>query len=137
MTDRKEKYIDEVEDEIKTALEDPRGIASHQKRLAFCLSLGIVGLLENYLKRKNILKHGVKINHRWFKKNKENVKRILENKLTSPLSVLENFDKILDVAYEIESKRNELAYGKNVSDRLLQELINKFLDVKKEVENEE
>lgn len=130
-----EKETNEIMDEIESALNDPKGIISHQKRLAFCLSLGTTELLERYLKEKNVLKPGYKINHQWFKKKKENVLKILESKVVS-FANLDKLDKILDIAYKIESRRNELAYGGPSKEEILREMINDFLNVKKEVENE-
>ncbi len=78
----KEKYkniIDEVMDEINTSLEDPRGIVTHQRRIAFSLSVGTVTLLEYYLDKKQILKPGGKINHLWLKKKKENANKLISN----------------------------------------------------------
>ena len=127
---------DEIKDEIEAALNDQRGVISHQKRLAFCLSLGIVELLENYIKRNSALKPGIKINHQWFKKNRENVKKILASKITVSLEKLNKLDKILEVAYNIESKRNELAYGKAASEDFLTNLIDQYLEIKKEIEKD-
>jgi len=126
---------DEVSDEIESSLKDGRGIVSHQKRLAFCLSLGITELIEKYLKKKDVLKQGYKIDHQWFKKKKENVVDILSQKTTS-LTNLNKLDLLLDVAFKIESKRNNLAYGGTVDERILIELINEFLNAKREIENE-
>jgi len=123
---------DEVNDEIEAALKDSKGVVAHQKRLAFCLSIGVVDILENYLRKKNVLRQGVKIDHRWFKKKKENVVELLGERLTS-LEGLDKLDKMLDVAYKIESKRDNLAYGSLVSEEVLHELINEFLELKKEV----
>jgi hypothetical protein len=127
--------IDEVKDEIETALRDSRGVVFHQKRLAFCLYFGIADILESYLKKKEVLKSGAKIDHRMFKKKKDNAKKSLENKVIS-LEGLGKLDKILDIAYKIESKRNGLAYGSPVSENILRSLINEFLELKKEVEND-
>lgn len=127
---------DEVKDEIESALKDPKGLVSHQKRLAFCLSLGTTFLLEDYLNRKNVLKKGFKINHQWFKKSKKNIKEILSEKITCPVEQLTELDKLLDSIYKIESKRNELAYGKMSDENTLKELISFYLTLEKEVQNE-
>ncbi len=135
----KEKYkeiFDEVMDEIESSLKDPRGIIAHQRRIAFSLSFGVVNLLEFYLDKLNILKPGAKINHLWLKKNKENVKKLISSQLTSPIDNIENIDKILEVAFEIESERNELVYGKKASESILNEKINLFLNLKEELEND-
>ena len=120
---------------MKNSLKDPRGIVFHQRRLAFALSLGSVQLLERFLKKKSLLKTGGKINHLWLKKKKENVKNLIDSQTISSVNSLENFDSILDKTYKIEKERNELAYGKSTSEKLLRELINIFLDIKKEVEH--
>jgi len=129
------EIIKEVLDEIESALEDNKGIVSHQRRLAFSLSLGAVNLIENYLKKQNVLKSGAKINHLWLKKKKENVKKLISNQIVCPIENLKEIDEILDAAYKIEKERNEIAYGKLVSEKMLKEKINLFLNLKKVVEN--
>ena len=131
-----DEIIEEVLDEIESALKDPKGIASHQRRLSFALSLGIVNLIEKYFKKLNVLKSGAKIDHRWFKKKKENVKKLIVNQITCPIENLDKLDELLDKAYEIEKERNELAYGKKASEETLKEKINLFLELKKKVEND-
>lgn len=133
----KEKYqeiLNEVMDEIDVSLKDSKGIVSHQRRLAFCLSLGVVDLLESYLDELGVLKPGAQINHLWLKKKSDNVKKLIQNQITSPIDNLEKINRILEVAYKIEIERNKLAYGKNVSEEELKEKINLVLDLKKELE---
>jgi len=135
----KEKYkeiFDEVMDEIESSLKDPGGIITHQRRLAFSLSFGMVTLIEFYLDKLNVLKPGAKINHLWLKKKKENAKKLISSQITSQVGDIKNIDKILDVAFKIESERNELVYGKKVSEKILNKKINLFLDLKKELEND-
>ena len=128
--------IKEVLDEIESSLKDPNGIVSHQRRLAFSLSIGVVYIIEFYLKKENVFKSGGKINHLWLKKKKDNAKKLISNQITSPIEKLDKIDKILDYAYSIEKDRNEIAYGKTASEKLLNEKINLFLELKKEVEND-
>lgn len=135
----KEKYkeiFDEVMDEIESSLNDSKGIIAHQRRLIFSLSFGMVNLLESYLDELNVLKPGAKINHLWLKKKKENAKKLISDQITSQIDGIENIDKILDVAFKIESERNELVYGRKVSENILNKKINLFLDLKKELEND-
>lgn len=135
----KEKYkeiFDEVMDEIESSLEDSGGIIAHQRRLAFSLSFGVVTLLEFYLDKLNVLKPGAKINHLWLKKKKENAKKLISSQIISQIEGIKNIDKILDVAFKIESERNELVYGKKASEDILNQKINLFLDLKKELEND-
>ena len=135
----KQKYseiIEEVLDEIDSALNNPKGLKLHQRRLSFSLSLGASTLIEMFLDKKEILKSGAKINHLWLKKKKENAKKLISRQVVSSIGTLTEFDKLLDLAYNIEEKRNELAYGKLVSEKTLRNLINYFFELKKEVEND-
>lgn len=135
----KEKYkeiFSEVMDEIDSSLKDPRGLIIHQRRLAFSLSFGVVTLIEFYLDKLNVLKPGAKINHLWLKKKKENAKKLISSQITSQINSIKNIDKILDVAFKIEGERNELVYGKKVSEDILNKKINLFLDLKREIEND-
>ena len=100
------EIIKEVLDEIESALKDNKGIINHQRRLAFSLSLGAVSLIEIYLKRKNVLKSGAKINHLWLKKKKENVKKFISNQIICPIENLKEIDNILNISYKIEKERN-------------------------------
>ena len=130
---RKEKLeesLNEVLDEIDISLKDIRGLTAHQRRLAFSLSLGATVLLELYLNRLSIIKEGSKINHTWFKKKKENVLEILQNQITSPTSSVSNIDVILDLIIKIEEKRDDLAYGAPADEKVLQEKINLFFELK-------
>ena len=136
MLEKNNEIIKEVLDEIEASLKDPRGITSHQRRLAFSLSLGVVSLIEAYLDRINVLKSGAKINHLWFKKKRENIKELISRQITCPIENLKNFNDILDLAYELEKERNELAYGKTVSEKILKEKIDLFLNLKRRIEND-
>jgi len=136
MEEKHKKILDEVLDEIEAALKDLRGTVAHQRRLAFALSLGAITLIESYLSEKEILKKGFQINHGWFKKKKENVKNLISKSLISPIENLENIDSILDKIFILESERNEIAYGKSVSEEKLKEKINLFFELKKEIEDE-
>ncbi|MFH1072333.1 MAG: hypothetical protein V1743_02800 [Nanoarchaeota archaeon] len=124
----------EVMDELESALKDPEGLVVHQRRLAFLLSLGTVALLEEYLKKKAVLKPGEKIDHRWLKKKKENTKLLIAQRITATIDSLPEIDELLDVAYMIEKDRNDMAYGKGVSEKIIREKIDNFLALKKKVE---
>ena len=88
------------------------------------------------MKKKEVLKTGARVNHEWLKKKKDNVKKLISNQITIPVEEIKNIDTFLDLAYEIEKERNELAYGKKVLEETLKEKINLFLDFKKRIENE-
>jgi hypothetical protein len=125
----------EVMDEIESALKDPEGLVVHQRRLAFLLSLGTVALLEEYLKKKSVLKPGEKIDHRWLKKKKENAKLLIADRITTNIDSLPDIDILLTSAYVIEKDRNDMAYGKGVSEKIIHEKIDNFLELKKKVEH--
>lgn len=122
--------LNEVLEEIETALRDPRGLKSHQRRLAFSLSLGASTLIELYFHKLNILKEGSKINHLWFKRKKDNVLISLQSQITSPIASLPNIDKIITLAINIEEKRDDLAYGAPAKEEILQEKINTFFKLR-------
>lgn len=125
-----EESLKEVLDEIETALKDQKGLIAHQRRLAFSLSLGATVLLELYLHKLSIIKEGSKINHTWFKRKKENILEILQNQITSPASSVPDIDKILDLIIKIEEKIDDLAYGAPADEKILQEKINLFFELK-------
>ncbi len=135
MKEENNKIIEEVLDEIESALKDSRGVTFHQRRLAFALSLGVVSLIESYLDKLGVFRPGAKINHLWLKKKKENVKDLLSRQITCPVSSLKKIDEFLDIAYNIEKERNELAYGKTASEKVIKEKLDLFFKLKKEVEN--
>ncbi|MEK6889351.1 MAG: hypothetical protein AABW80_04565 [Nanoarchaeota archaeon] len=135
MTEQSNKIIEEVLDEINSALNEVKGIVAHQRRLAFSLSLGTATLLEEYLKKKNILKPGIKINHLWLKKSVQNIKKLLESKITASPESLPQLNSILEKAHLIEKERDKIAYGKLITEKELNEKINLFIELKKEVEN--
>jgi hypothetical protein len=137
MIEKNKHILKEVEEEIESALKDPKGLVAHQRRLAFSLSLGTVALIENCLNKSGVLRTGTKINHLWLKKKKENVKELISRQITCPIENIRDIDKILDMALELEKERNEIAYGKPVSEKLLKEKVNLFFELKKLIwENE-
>lgn len=130
---RKEKHeetMGEVEEEIESALKDERGLVSHQRRLAFLLSLGMTNIIEMYFHKLDIIKEGSKINHLWFKRKIERIKEQLQNQIVSPIDSVSNINDILKKAIKIEEKRDNLAYGVPSSEKILQEKINLFLELR-------
>lgn len=130
-TDKHSEVLQEVLEEIETALKDSRGLIPHQRRLAFSLSLGASNLLEIYFHNLSIIKEGSQINHLWFKRKKEKVLEQLQNQIISPINSVENIDKAIDLIMKIEEKRDELAYGAPATEKILEEKINLFFEFKK------
>ncbi|MFA7707686.1 MAG: hypothetical protein WCX73_01940 [Candidatus Pacearchaeota archaeon] len=129
--EKHEETLKEVEEEIDSSLKDLRGLVSHQRRLAFSLSLGASSIIELYFHKLDIIKEGSKINHLWFKKNIENIKERLQNQIVSPINSVENINKIVELTKQIEDKRDDLAYGAPASEKILQEKINLFFELRK------
>ncbi len=129
------KDLEEVLDEINNALNDPRGLVAHQKRIGFFISFGAIALIEIYLKKSNVFKLGSKIDHRWLKRSKENVKKVISKYITCSIEELKNFDDILEIAYKIESSRNNFVYGKEISEEELRAYIDLFFELRRSVEN--
>lgn len=130
-TEKHEETLKEVEEEIESALKDKRGLLSHQRRLAFSLSLGMSEIIELYFHKLNVIKEGSKINHLWFKKKIDRVKERLQKQIVSPINSLPEIDKIIEIAIKIEEKRDDLAYGAPASEKILQEKINLFLELRR------
>ncbi|MEK6950257.1 MAG: hypothetical protein AABX13_00850 [Nanoarchaeota archaeon] len=135
---RLEKHLEslqEVLDEVNTALADPRGIASHQRRLALVLSLGVCDLFSIYFQKLQIMKSGASIKHDWFKQKR--IKEKLEQQVIAPLETVKNIELLLKLGSAVERSRDDLAYGSPVSEeKLLQEKMNQFLEMKRMIENE-
>ncbi len=137
---QQEKHLESIREtlrEIESALKDPAGLASHQRRLALMTSIGIAELVELYFHKLEIIKPGVKIEHQWFQRKLDNVKEKIGGLIIKPLNLVRGLDKLLELAIELESNRNLLAYGSPVKDeKILLGRINKFLEFKKLIEAE-
>ena len=102
MKTQNEQIIDEVMDEINSSLNDSKGIVSHQRRLAFSLSLGTSVLLEDYLKSQG--KTLEQIKSEWRVQAEKNVRMELglaevaraENVSISDAELQAEVDKIQD-----------------------------------------
>ena len=129
--EKHQEIIKEVLEEIESSITDKRGLVSHQRRLAFIISLGVANILELYFHKNNVIKEGSIVNHLWFKRKKEKIIDQLQNQLTSPINSLNEINKILEIIIKIEEKRDDLAYGAPASERILQEKINLFFELRK------
>lgn len=128
--EKHEEILKEVDEEIKLALEDNRGLLPHQRRLIFMISLGAENLLELYFHRLDVIKVGTKLDHRWFKRRKEHIYDRLQNQITSEIRNIERIEEIIDLIVQIEDRRDELVYGAPTSERVLQERINLYIKLK-------
>lgn len=131
--DKHLESLKEVLDEINSALEDSRGLASHQRRLALMFSLGICDLIEMYFHKLGVMKSGARLKHDWFRQTR--IKEKLEQQITCPIQSVKKIDEMVSIAVGIEESRDDLAYGSPVKqEELLMEKINKLLELKKIIE---
>ncbi|MBI2140025.1 hypothetical protein HYU14_03810 [Candidatus Woesearchaeota archaeon] len=130
--ERHEEVLREVLDEIDAALKDSRGLAAHQRRLAFILSLGATNVLELFLHKLSVIKEGAQINHLWFKQKKERIIEHLKNQIIGPIDTIDGLLPLIGLIITIEEKRDDLAYGAEAPEAILQEKINLFLRLKGE-----
>lgn len=133
--EKHQESLKEVLDEINVALNDPRGLSSHQRRVAMMLSIGICELIEAYFHKLGIIKGGSRIKHDWFKQKR--IKEKLERQISCPIEQVKGINEILLLATGIEERRDDLAYGSPVKEEdMLMEKINHFFRLKKIIERE-
>jgi len=130
LKEKHEEILKEVDEEINSAINDKRGLLSHQRRLAFSLSLGMANIIELYFHKSDILKEGSKVNHLWFKRNKSKIKEKLQKQIVAPIDSIKDIDIIIDLGIRVEEKRDDLAYGSPSTEKFLQEKINLFLELR-------
>lgn len=119
------RIINEGFSAIKWAIE--QGIEEKQTTIGFNASLVAVNLLELYLHEKNLIKVDNLLKHEWFKS---------KNKIKEKLDIeFDNKDKILNLMYEIEEKRNILCYGKKQSLKTLNDILEHLYELKDLIES--
>ncbi len=133
--EKHKESLEEVLDEIQSALEDPKGLESHQRRLAMMLSLGVSELIEVYFHRLDIMKPGARVKHNWIKKKRPHQK--LKNQITGDLGEINKLELILDKARVIERSRNDIAYGSPIeNEENIKDKIDLFFEIKDIIEEE-
>lgn len=133
-----EKHVEivkEVLDDIQVALDDPRGLVSHQRRIAMMVPLGITEILEIYLHKLNIIKPGSRIKHEWLKRKEARTR--IEKQCIKKLDNINDIDTIITIAKEVELDRNDMAYGAPIGDEaILKSNIERFFKILGIVEKE-
>ncbi|MAG47701.1 hypothetical protein CL617_03775 [archaeon] len=104
-----------------------KGIEEKQTTVGFNVSLVAVNILELYLHEKGILKVDYLLKHEWFK-SKNKVKEKLDFDF-------EGKEKILDLLFRIEEKRNILCYGKKQPLELIDNTLNYLYEFKDLIES--
>lgn len=129
------EILKEVLDEIDSAQKDPKGILSHQRRIALMLSVGICELIELYFHKLGIIKSGSRIKHDWFRQKR--IKEKLEEQLITAIDSAPKIDLIIQLAAAIEKSRDDLAYSSPLHDDIiLREKIGQFQELRKIIEQE-
>ena len=127
----------EVREAIEEALKDPRGLLPRQRRLMAALSLGMQHLVEIWLHKSGAIKPGACVKHDWFQAEERRLKLRLTGIMTKSLDRIGGAEKILALAREIESGRNDIVYGAPLGgDSLLREKLDCFLELKAAIEKE-
>jgi hypothetical protein len=107
---------------LNRAIED--GVKENQRNIGYNLSQGSVELLSIYIHKLRLFSDsGDKLDHRIFKSSSLIVKRIPFN--------FANKKEILDIMRLIEMERNIICYGKRKPEKRVEELINKFNELRK------
>lgn len=103
------------------------GIENNQRNIGFNCSVASVEMLEVYLHKGEIINPGGIIKHDWF----ASIKKANE-KIPYPF---ENKDKIINLLFRIEEKRNILCYGKPQPVSEIEYVLNLFYEIKSLFEN--
>ncbi|MEK6857803.1 MAG: hypothetical protein AABX39_04420 [Nanoarchaeota archaeon] len=87
-----------------------QGIEESPATIGFHTSACSIDFLELYLHKKNKLEIGAQIKHEWFKrpKKEQRIIPLFERKLKIDFP---NKERVVDLIYSLEEKRNKLIYG--------------------------
>ena len=125
---RIEDHKKRLEESLKAIEESiEKGIVERQRNIGFNTSAAATDMLEILLHKKFLIDQGMVVKHEWLKSKKS-----IQNKLPFEFK---NKEKIIDLIFKIEEKRNVLCYGKPQKAETIQELIenfNKLKDILKE-----
>jgi len=114
------RNINESLEVIKESIE--RGLQERQRNIAFNSSVASVEMLEVYLHNLNLINPGAILKHEWFNSLRQANERL-------PFD-FEDKEKIISLLNSIESKRNNLCYGKLKPIEEIQAILNDFNQVK-------
>ena len=118
-----ENHIKRLNESIQLIQESiEKGIEERQRTIGFNTSAGSADLLEILLHKKSLIDPGFMLKHEWFKS-----KNILKEKLNFDFP---KKDKIIDLMYKIEEKRNILCYGSPQKEEIIRETIDNFNKLK-------
>jgi len=122
------KKIQEHLKEIDDAIE--QGIEKSPITIGFNCSACAIQFLELYLHIKNKISIGKVVKHDWFKRPNmgQKIEPLIERKLGAEFSEKQ---KIYDLIYSLEEKRNILVYGKSDEKQIKEvlEIFNKLKEI--------
>src|SRR3989338_1824871 len=104
-----------------------QGLEDKQITIGFYSSLIAVNLLELYMHEINIIKIDNMLKHEWFK-SKNKIKEKLDFEF-------EEKEKILELMFKIEEKRNILCYGKRQRLEILNNILEHTYELKDLIES--
>ena len=118
--------IKEHLEEIKDAID--AGIENKPATIGFHSSACSISLLELYLHTTNKISIGKVVKHDWFKrpKKEQKIEALIERKLSINF---EGKEKVYNLIYDIEEKRDKLCYGKS-SKEVIESVLNSFIKLK-------
>ncbi|MBI2135570.1 hypothetical protein HYU06_00690 [Candidatus Woesearchaeota archaeon] len=100
-----------------------KDIVKKQRNIGFNASAAAADMFEIFLHKNNLIDPGFVVKHEWFKsKNKVKDKFPYE---------FEKKEEILDLMHRVEERRDSLCYGKPQSEKVVEDFILKFQELKK------
>lgn len=119
-----ESHLRNLKESLKLIEESiEKGLIERQRTIGFNASVASADMLEILLHKKSLIDPGFILKHQWLKsKNQINEKLAFD---------FDNKDKILNLIFKIEEKRNNLCYGKPQKIEIIQEVLENFNKLKK------
>ena len=114
------RNINESIEEINNAV--VKGIENKQRTIGFNCSVASVEMLETYLHKNETINPGIILKHDWFSSIRKANEKI-------PYS-FEDKEKIIELIFKIEEKRNILCYGKKQPVSEIEHVLNLFYKIK-------
>ena len=118
-----EKHLERLKESIEVVDESiTKGIIKRQKTIGFSISAASADMLEIFLHKNKLIDPGFVVKHEWFK---------AKNKIKDKFSFdFGDKDKILELMYFIEERRDSLCYGTPKTESFIKEAITKFNELK-------
>jgi len=119
------RNINESLEVIRESIE--KGLQERQRNIGFNVSVASVEMLEVHLHNLNLINPGTVLKHEWFASTRQANERL-------PFDFKDK-EKIFSLLNSIESKRNNLCYGKPRPIEEIQAILNDFNKIKSLLES--